>query len=124
MRGVKPLRLAGRLMPTSTRQQQREEGEMAAPVGESVDYLIVGGGSAGCVLAARLSEDPGVQVALLEAGPPDTSALIHCPAGFACSPGPRRRSGRSRRHRKRGCRAGAATSHAARCWAVRAPSTR
>jgi choline dehydrogenase-like flavoprotein len=48
-----------------------------------VDYLIVGGGSAGCVLAARLSEDPDVQVALLEAGPPDTSVLIHCPAGLA-----------------------------------------
>jgi choline dehydrogenase-like flavoprotein len=47
------------------------------------DYVIVGGGSAGCVLASRLSEDPGVQVALIEAGPPDTSALIHCPAGIA-----------------------------------------
>jgi choline dehydrogenase-like flavoprotein len=47
------------------------------------DYLIVGGGSAGCVLAGRLSEDPTVQVTLLEAGPPDTSALIHCPAGLA-----------------------------------------
>ncbi|GAB2598148.1 FAD-dependent oxidoreductase [Ramlibacter solisilvae] len=47
------------------------------------DYVIVGGGSAGCVLAARLSEDPGVQVALVEAGPPDRSVLIHCPAGLA-----------------------------------------
>lgn len=46
-------------------------------------YLIIGGGSAGCVLAGRLSEAPDVQVTLLEAGPPDTSQLVHCPAGLA-----------------------------------------
>ncbi|MBC6980363.1 GMC family oxidoreductase [Caulobacter sp. 17J80-11] len=46
------------------------------------DYVIVGGGSAGCVLANRLSADPGVSVCLVEAGPADTSPLIHTPAGI------------------------------------------
>ena len=47
------------------------------------DYIIVGGGSAGCVLAARLTEDPDIKVALIEAGGSDSSALIQCPAGMA-----------------------------------------
>ncbi|MEV0167985.1 GMC family oxidoreductase [Nonomuraea fuscirosea] len=47
------------------------------------DYVIVGAGSAGCVLAARLSEDPGVSVALVEAGGKDDKLEIRMPAGFA-----------------------------------------
>ena len=44
------------------------------------DYLIIGAGSAGCVVAERLSAD-GASVILLEAGPKDHSPLIHIPAG-------------------------------------------
>lgn len=48
---------------------------------QQFDYVIVGAGSSGAVLAARLSEDPAVSVCLLEAGGPDDSVLIHAPAG-------------------------------------------
>jgi choline dehydrogenase len=51
-------------------------------LGGMADYVIVGGGSAGCVLAGRLSEDPDVSVLMLEAGPPDVAPEIHIPFAF------------------------------------------
>lgn len=49
---------------------------------ETFDYVIVGAGSAGSVLANRLSEDPTVRICVLEAGPVDYNPFIHIPAGF------------------------------------------
>ena len=49
--------------------------------GETFDYVIVGAGAAGCVLAYRLSEDPTKRVALIEAGGSDRSPLFHVPKG-------------------------------------------
>ncbi|HEY2256092.1 MAG TPA: GMC family oxidoreductase N-terminal domain-containing protein, partial [Variovorax sp.] len=50
---------------------------------DAFDYVVVGGGSAGCVVASRLSEDPEVTVCLLEAGGTDASVLVQAPAGVA-----------------------------------------
>lgn len=49
----------------------------------SFHYIIVGAGSAGCLLANRLSADPATRVCLIEAGPPDRNPMIHMPFGLA-----------------------------------------
>jgi len=55
---------------------------MAADAVDTFDYVIVGGGSAGSLLANRLTEDGVATVCVLEAGPPDRNPWIHIPAGF------------------------------------------
>jgi len=59
---------------------------------DTFDYVIAGGGTAGCVLANRLSADPGVSVALFEAGPPDDDPAIRVPAMVAKAIGNPRQS--------------------------------
>ncbi len=70
------LRVADHIAKTELRTTLRSQGW-------AYDYVIVGGGPAGCVLAARLSEDPAIKVLLLEAGGGDSNPLFKMPAGFA-----------------------------------------
>jgi choline dehydrogenase len=60
----------------------RGDPRVTPKVAPEFDYIIVGAGSAGCVLAERLSEDPDCRVLLLEAGPADRSWQIHMPSGL------------------------------------------
>ncbi|MBM4073799.1 MAG: hypothetical protein FJ271_33500, partial [Planctomycetes bacterium] len=58
-------------------------GTVSSSMAETFDYVIVGGGTAGCVVANRLSADPRLRVLLLEAGGGDSDRWLHIPIGYA-----------------------------------------
>src|SRR5580692_10907948 len=72
-----------RKSPPSSGASKTEETTMPPTAGETFDYIVTGAGSAGCAVAARLSESGRHRVLLLEAGPPDRNPWIHIPLGFA-----------------------------------------
>ncbi len=93
---------------------------MTAP---AYDYVIVGAGTAGCVLAQRLTEDPGVRVLLLEAGGRDDYHWIHIPVGYLyCIDNPRT-DWRYRTRAEPGLNGRALSTRAAACWAAARRST-
>src|SRR5437588_4735320 len=83
------------------------------------DFIVIGAGSAGCAVAARLSEDPGTRVLLLEAGGDDDNRWIHIPLGFGKTFADPSVNWCYETEPDPGAGDRACSGRAARCWAAR-----
>ena len=109
-----------------TRPGQGGKGEYTCPRDRSVieaDFVVVGAGSAGCVMAARLSEDPATRVVLLEAGGEDSNRWIHIPLGFGKTFADPSVNWCYETEPDPGANGRQSSGRAARCWAGRPRST-
>ena len=112
-----------RLRPRKKTPARGEALAAATPIEGEYDYIIVGAGTAGCVLANRLSADPNTRVLLLEAGGNDNWIWIHIPVGYLYCIGNPRTDWCFKTEPDAGLNGRASTTRAARCSAAAPRST-